>query len=89
MDATVIVGIDVSKDRLDVHVRPGRSVFWVSRDGDGIASLVEQLGRFSVKAVAVEATGGFEKVVAVGLLMTVTKPAKITADPSAVSSSRR
>jgi hypothetical protein len=51
--------------------------------------LVEQLGRFSVKAVAVEATGGFEKVVAVGLLMTVTKPAKITADPSAVSSSRR
>lgn len=67
MDATVCVGIDVSKDRLDVAVRPGGVVFAVSRDGDGIARLVEQLGRLTVKVVAVEATGGFERVVAAGL----------------------
>jgi transposase len=89
MDATVIVGIDVSKDRLDVHVRPGGSVFWVSRDGDGIASLVEQLGRFSVKAVAVEATGGFEKVVAAGLAgaglpVVVVNPAQVRAFANAL-----
>jgi transposase len=89
MDATVIVGIDVSKDRLDVHVRPGGSVFWVSRDGDGIASLIEQLGRFSVKAVAVEATGGFERVVAAGLAgaglpVVVVNPAQVRAFANAL-----
>jgi transposase len=84
MDATVVVGIDVSKDRLDVAVRPGGIVFAVSRDGDGIASLVEQLGRLSVKAVAVEATGGFERVVAAGLAgaglpVAVVNPAQVRA----------
>jgi transposase len=89
MDATVIVGIDVSKDRLDVHVRPGGTVFWVSRDGDGITSLVEQLGRFVVKAIAVEATGGFEKVVAAGLAganlpVVVVNPAQVRAFANAL-----
>jgi transposase len=84
MDATVIVGIDVSKDRLDVAVRPGGIVFAVSRDGEGIASLIEQLGRFVLKAVAVEATGGFEKVVAAGLAgaglpVVVVNPAQVRA----------
>lgn len=89
MDATVIVGIDVSKDRLDVHVRPGGIVFGVSRDGDGIASLVEQLGRFSVKAIAVEATGGFERVAAAGLAgaglpVVVVNPAQVRAFANAL-----
>jgi transposase len=89
MDATVVVGIDVSKDRLDVHVRPGGIMFAVSRDGDGIASLVEQLGRFSVKAVAVEATGGFERVVAAGLAgaglpVVVVNPAQVRAFANAL-----
>ncbi len=84
MDATVVVGIDVSKDRLDVAVRPGGIVFAVSRDGDGIASLAEQLGRLGVKAVAVEATGGFERVVAAGLAgaglpVAVVNPAQVRA----------
>ncbi len=89
MDATVIVGIDVSKDRLDVHVRPGGSVFWVSRDGDGIASLIEQLSHLTVKAVAVEATGGFERVVVAGLAgaglpVVVVNPAQVRAFANAL-----
>ena len=44
MDATVCVGIDVSKDRLDVHVRPGGEAFHVRRDGEGLSMLVERLG---------------------------------------------
>lgn len=89
MDATVVVGIDVSKDRLDVHVRPGGIVFAVSRDGDGIASLIRQLGRFAVKAVAVEATGGFERVVAAGLAgaglpVVVVNPAQVRAFANAL-----
>lgn len=67
MDAIVIVGIDVSKDRLDVAVRPGGEAFFVRRDGDGIAALIERLGPLGPAAIAVEATGGFETVVAAGL----------------------
>ena len=38
----LFVGIDVSKDRLDVHVRPGGETFAVSRDGEGLERLVER-----------------------------------------------
>ena len=31
------VGIDVSKDRLDVHVLPEGETFVVARDGEGLA----------------------------------------------------
>jgi hypothetical protein len=37
------VGIDVAKDRLDVHVRPSGDTFALARDGEGVAVLVERL----------------------------------------------
>ena len=40
MDA-IYVGIDVSKDRLDVAMRPGGGSFAVSRTGAGIDELIE------------------------------------------------
>jgi transposase len=61
------VGIDVAKDRLDVHVRPSGEAFSVARDAEGLAALV---GRFTArrpKLIVLEATGGFEQVVAAGL----------------------
>jgi hypothetical protein len=39
----VFVGIDVAKDHLDAHTRPEGESFVVSRDGDGLAGLVERL----------------------------------------------
>ena len=42
MDATV-VGIDVSKDRLDVHVLPSHEAFSVERDAAGLDELVRRL----------------------------------------------
>jgi len=66
MDA-VIVGIDVSKDRLDVAVRPTGESFVVSRSGAGIDDLVGRLLALAPKLVAIEATGGFETIVAAGL----------------------
>src|ERR1700748_2002092 len=42
MDA-IYVGVDVSKDRLDVHARPSGEAFVVSRDGKGLEELVERL----------------------------------------------
>ena len=66
MDA-VFVGIDVSKDRLDVHVRPTMRSFAVARTGKGIDELIASVLTLSPALIAVEATGGFESIVAAGL----------------------
>lgn len=63
----VFVGIDVSKDRLDVHAYPTGETFAVARDGEGLEQLVEQLRRLAPRQVAVEATGGFETTTAAAL----------------------
>jgi len=61
------IGIDVAKDRLDVHVRPGGEAFTVARDSEGLAALVERLGGLAPTLVVLEATGGFEIAVAAAL----------------------
>jgi transposase len=58
------IGIDVAKDRLDVHIRPGGEIFAVARDSKGLAMLVERLQALAPALVAMEATGGYETVVA-------------------------
>lgn len=64
---TIAVGIDVSKARLDVHVHPVGEAFFVPRDAAGIESLIERISAYAPSWVAVEATGGFETVVAASL----------------------
>ena len=81
MDA-IYVGIDVSKDRLDVHVLPRGQAFAVARDGKGLEELIERLRAFSPQLIAVEATGGSETIVAAavagaGLPLVVVNPAQI------------
>jgi transposase len=61
------VGVDVSKDRLDVHVLPEGAAFAVARDGKGLAELVERLSALQPQRIAVEATGGLETIVAAAL----------------------
>jgi transposase len=58
------VGIDVAKDKLDVHVRPTDQAFVVSRDHKGLAELVKALEALAPSLVLLEATGGFERMVA-------------------------
>ena len=79
---TVFVGIDVSKDRLDVHLRPSGEAFCVPREGKGMDDLVIRLQGLSVALVVLEATGGFEATVAaalagVGLPLCVVNPRQI------------
>ena len=81
MDA-IVVGIDVSKDRLDVAVRPTGETFRVSRDAEGLDALLARLSPLRPAAVAVEATGGYEAVVAAtlgaaGLAVVVVNPAQV------------
>jgi transposase len=83
MDATV-VGIDISKDRLDVHLHPLGESFTVARDEEGLDVLTARLAPLGVRAVAMEATGGFETVVAAslsgaGLPVIVVNPAQVRA----------
>ena len=63
----MFVGIDVAKDRLDVHVRPAGESFVISRDDEGIEELAKRLSAMVPTLVVLEATGGFETVVAAGL----------------------
>jgi transposase len=65
--SAVFVGIDVSKDRLDVHLRPSGEVFCVPRDAKGLDSLISRLNDLPVALVVLEATGGFEATVAAAL----------------------
>jgi transposase len=83
MDTTV-VGIDVSKDRLDVHVHPDGTALSFSRDASGIEALIGKLAGLALQSVAVEATGGFETVVvaslaAASLPVVVVNPAQVRA----------
>ena len=78
----IFVGIDVSKDRLDVHVRPSGEAFAVTRDSKGLEALVDRLRTLSPSLIAVEATGGFETIVAAALAgaalpLVVINPAQI------------
>ena len=75
-------GIDVAKDKRDIAVRPRGEVFGTSRDARGLDALIARLAPLSPAAVAVEATGGFETVVAAslaaaGLPVGVANPAKV------------
>lgn len=86
---TVFVGVDVSKDRLDVHVLPSREAFCVERTSEGVARLAERLARLSPALVVMEATGGFETIVAAGLAcaglpLAVINPRQIRAFAQAV-----
>jgi len=76
------VGIDVSKDRLDVHVRPSGQSFAVTRDGKDLDQLSIDLTKLSPTLIVLEATGGFELTVSaalsgVGLPLAVVNPRQI------------
>jgi transposase len=85
----MFVGIDVSKDRLEVHLRPCAESFAVARDGAGLEQLVARLVAAGPALVVLEATGGFEITVAAaiaagGLPLAVVNPAQIRAFARAI-----
>lgn len=63
----VFIGVDVSKDRLDVHVLPEGAAFSVARTPAGLSELVEQIKPRAPYLVALEASGGLESVVVAAL----------------------
>ncbi|WP_439629570.1 IS110 family transposase [Shinella sp.] len=78
----VIVGIDVSKDRLDGHVLPAGESFFVGNDHGGIDALIVRLSQMKADVVALEATGGYEMLAAAalssaGFAVVVVNPAQV------------
>ena len=65
--APVYVGIDVAKDRLDVHVRPLGQGFVVSNDATGHHDLIARLRPLRSKRIVLEASGGYERAVFIAL----------------------
>lgn len=77
-----IVGIDVAKERLDVHVRPQAETFGIAADESGMHELVERLRQRCPSLVVLEATGGYEVPVAAvlaaaGLPVAVVNPRQV------------
>jgi transposase len=76
------VGIDISKDKLDVAVRPSGDVFTLTHHSKGIASLVKRLKKIDPKLIALEATGAYGKelcyaLIDAGLPVTVINPRQV------------
>ena len=63
----IFIGIDVSKETLDVHVLPEGRAFAVARTPAGIEALAGQLSELGPELVVLEATGGLERVVTAAL----------------------
>jgi transposase len=80
-DVEVFVGIDVSRDRLDIHILPEGISCSVGHDEAGLSALVAQL-QDRPCLVVLEATGGLQDRAAVtlaaaGLLVAVVNPRQV------------
>lgn len=76
------VGIDVSKESLEVGVRPEGNHWSVVNEEEEISSLVKRLGELKPALIVVEATGGFQAMVvarlaAATLPVTVVNPRQV------------
>jgi transposase len=88
MDA-VHVGIDVSKDWLDMHVLPSGDSQRFGNDSAGFERLKAFLARLAPRRIAIEATGGLEtpcvaELSAAGLAVVVLNPAQVRAFANAL-----
>jgi transposase len=61
------VGIDVSKDKLDVAVLGEKTVTQAANGKWGITGLIQQMQKLNPKLIVVEATGGYEEALVLGL----------------------
>ncbi len=63
----IYIGIDVSKDTLDIAAYPSAQIWQYKNGPKGIAKTAAKLKALGVKLIVMEATGGLEKPLASGL----------------------
>jgi transposase len=79
---SVCIGIDVSKDTLDVGSWPSQKTWQVPNTAEGITELVEQVQKAQPTGVVLEASGGYQQEVvaalaAAGLPVAVVNPRQV------------
>lgn len=82
MSTEYFVGIDVSKDTLDVCVYPTQEPFRVPNSAQGLDELIKRLKPIEPRLIVCEATGGYEtltvsSLAAAGLPVVVVNPRQI------------
>jgi transposase len=85
----ITVGIDVSKEQLDVGLQPQGETFVLGNDQAGAEALAERLAVIGPAFIAVEASGGYERLLvavlaAAGLPVVVVNPARVRAYAAAL-----
>lgn len=86
----VNVGIDVSKDKLDVKVLPSGEFHLISNDKKGVKKLVKRLTGISPELIVIEPTGGYEQLAyqglsQAGLKVTLVNPKRVRAFATAIN----
>lgn len=79
---SIFIGIDVSKARLDIAIRPSGETKSVSNDEAGIQTLVKRWGEIQPALIVLEATGGVERgltraLASAGLPVVVVNPRQV------------
>lgn len=90
----LFVGIDISKARLDVHVRPGGQCWSVENGRAGIAALATRLAKLKPAAIGMEASGGYEQPLgralhSAGFAVYILAPARVRAFARAIGQSAK
>lgn len=76
------IGIDVSKNILDIFILPSQKHMQFNNDPKGIEKLIKKLSAFTTAVIVIEATGGYEKLSAqsltkAGFKVSVVNPRKV------------
>jgi transposase len=82
MATSSYVGIDVSKDKLDIAILGDKQAWQVENTKAGIQKLVQQMQKVYPELIVVEATGGYQRAVVdalfhAGLCVAVVNPARV------------
>lgn len=60
----VYLGVDVSKNSLDIYIHPLGKFFKIANSAPAIKKFAKELVKFDIAEIACEATGGYEKLLA-------------------------
>jgi len=79
---SMFVGVDISKDRLDVAILPGGETWSEPHDQVGVQGLAERFKAMAPALIVVEATGGLERMLAAvlstaGLPIVIVNPRQV------------
>ena len=58
------IGVDISKNSLDIHIHPLSKPFKITNSRQEITKFIKELAQYNVAQIVCEATGGYEKLLA-------------------------